>query len=238
MVRLLTERRLSAALGFPVSSDTDASIGLLYFGGGCAVVDPETVPLVLLGHKCADLLVETTQHTVAADEDVHLGSQVVEDARKLEGDVASAHNYQFLGHLLDLENLVGCHGMLRAFDRWLHGPTTHRYQNVFGRVLLAVNIHGVLVDQLAPALDVGHPRIVQHAVVHAIQPPQLILLLGHELGPIDVRLLGGVPPKAPALTEFLGERGGVYHEFLGHAATQHARAASAADSITAHKPEG
>jgi hypothetical protein len=68
---------------------------------------PDTARLQGLVHEGAALLVEAAQDAVAPDHDIDLAAEPVEDAGKLDGDIATAHDRDALGQRIwQMERLV------------------------------------------------------------------------------------------------------------------------------------
>lgn len=64
-------------------------------------------------HKRSHLLVKTVEDFVAAQEELHMGAQVLEDSSKLNANVARTDHCQPLGNLLKLKNVIRCDAVLR-----------------------------------------------------------------------------------------------------------------------------
>ena len=102
------------------------------------------------------LLVEAPEWLVLAEHDVHLGAQVVEDARKLQTDVAAADDDELFGHCLQLKDVVADDGVLGALEAQPHRAPAHSDQDIL-RLQAAVavrNLQNALASlQMPQAVD-------------------------------------------------------------------------------------
>ena len=111
------------------------------------------MPLVLqrVVHGGAAFLVEAAQHAVAAQHQVDLAAQPVEDAGELDGDVAAADDRDALGQLGQMERLVGGDGEFPAGNVGHDRAAAGGDQDLLGGDRLLADLDGVAVHQPAAA---------------------------------------------------------------------------------------
>ena len=175
----------------------------------------------------AHLVVKAAQDVVAAIDQRHLGAEPVEDAGKLDGDVAAALDQDALGQLLQMERLVRGDHMLAALDVLAErGPAAGGNQDMFRAHRLAGRdeLDGVRIDDHRTALGDLDLGAIEIGGVGLLEPVDLLVLVGDQRRPIELRL-GHRPAEARGILEFLGEARGIDQQLLRHAAADHAGAA-------------
>src|SRR5258706_2776633 len=155
-----------------------------------AKVDRQSLVRHLLGDALADFAVEAAQQPLAAIGKRALHAEAVEDGGEFERDVAAAHDQRALRQALEVERVVGGDRMPAPGDRRHHRRRAGGDQNVFRRVALAVQLHRVRIYYGgAPAQDLD-PCHREHALVHAVEPRDLLVLVPQQGRPVKARRAG------------------------------------------------
>ncbi len=101
----------------------------------------------------ADVVVETAQEQRTAVVQHDLAAKAVEDAGKLDRDVAAAGDEDFLRLAVKVEDLVRCDAALRARDRRLERTAPGGDEDLVGGEELVADLDGVAIAEGGAALD-------------------------------------------------------------------------------------
>mmetsp|Transcript_8965 Transcript_8965/g.26873 ORF Transcript_8965/g.26873 Transcript_8965/m.26873 type:complete len:202 (+) Transcript_8965:935-1540(+) len=122
--------------------------------------------------------------------------------------------------------------MLCAINGSLDGSTSHGDENVLGSdgaraTGCQLHLNGVWVLEAAKALNELHASILQQAIVHAVQPCNLLGLLLNQAFPVEAGLSFNFPSKTTSIGKLIPELRPIYEQFLRNTATNDTRAPSA-----------
>ena len=126
-------------------------------------------------HEGAALLVEAAQDAVAAQHDIDLGAQPVEDAGEFDGDVARANDGDVLGQLGKVEGVARRDRELAARDRRNHRMAAGGDQDLLGRNGFLADLDRVAVHKAAAAHMQLHARPLEQAQVERVQPVDFLV---------------------------------------------------------------
>jgi hypothetical protein len=174
----------------------------------------------------AELGVEVAQQAGAAIGQRRLDAEAVEDRGEFERDVAAADHHRALRQALERERLVGRDRVLRAGNRRHLRPGAGRHQDVFRHPAAAVDLDRVRVDEAratAQDLDAG---VGEQALVYAVQPRDLPVLVGDQRRPVEPRLADR-PAEIRRVMHVVAEVRRIGEELLRDAAHVDAGAAEA-----------
>src|SRR5216684_3118247 len=178
-----------------------------------------------LVHCRAALLVEAAQHAVAAQHQVDVAAEAVEDAGELDGDVAAAHDRDALGQRIgQMERLVGRDGEFLAGNLRHDGVAAGRDQDLLRGDRLLANLNRVAVHQPASTHVQLDARAFEQPQVDAVQAIDFFLHVVAQGRPRVARRRDG-PAIGRGVLEFVRELGAVDQELLRHATADHAGAA-------------
>ena len=180
-----------------------------------------------LKQPVAYLFVIAAQQGGGAIDDRHMAAELVKDAGKFIGDIASADDDDPLWALVEMKHLVRGDAMFRAFDVGHDRPGASRDQYIFRR-------HFAPAGQLH-AVRAGHDRAfgdhlnlvaVECIPVEPLQPVDFAQHIVAQRRPFKAAV-GDVPAKAARILQILGEMRAIDQQLLGHAAANDAGAADA-----------
>ena len=189
--------------------------------------DLDPAPLHLAAQVGPHVVVETTQDVFAAIDQRDLGAEPVEDAGKLDRDVAAALDEDAPGKLVEMEGFVGGNDVFEA------GNLGARMRRPSGRDQYMPRAHlgtareqtdGMSVFQNGATLDDLDFGTLQIGRVGALETRDLAVLVGDQRWPMEARL-GNGPAVAGGVLEIVRIARGVHQKLLGYAAADDAGAA-------------
>jgi len=201
----ILERRLQAAIGL--------------------LVDPLDIGVELYVHAAFDQLfvqmlayrtVKAAQEHVTTVQQRGFRPQTMENPRKFDSNIATAHHQHALGQFLEEECLIGtdCVFMARDFrDLW---PATGSDQDMLGSVTLTVDFHFVGAGDFGVTFDQGDATVDQQIAVNAVETIDLAVLVGDQGRPVKVGFTQA-PAKPRGLLEVLGKVCAVNQQLFRHA---------------------
>mmetsp|Transcript_13380 Transcript_13380/g.28253 ORF Transcript_13380/g.28253 Transcript_13380/m.28253 type:complete len:440 (+) Transcript_13380:380-1699(+) len=180
----------------------------------------------------AENRVEAAESLVTAHEEARRATKLLEDAGKLNRNVASTNNSHLLRLLLEEEEAVRVDAVLDARDGRHYGLAADGDVDVVGRVGRVAHLDRVRAIKAGEALDEGHARVLEVARVDTVET--LDVKVAHVLdgGPVE---RGAVVAVVEAVllggADHLVHHGRVEHDLLRHTPHVHA---SAAQSLALH----
>ncbi len=148
----------------------------------------------------AQILVEATQHLLAAMEQDGLGAEACEDRRELDGDIAAAHDDDAARQTVEVKDLVGGDDVLGALQIGIdHGMPAGRNQDHARRHTRAVvQAHAVRPIEHGARPHDGDAAQVEIAFVGALEAVDLAILVGDQRRPVEFRFGAEAPAIARA----------------------------------------
>lgn len=199
------------------------AVGRLFqLGLAGVLVDDDALLLVLLGNGVLDHGVKCAEELVLADEEVSLGSQGVEHAGHLNGNVAGAHDGDLLGQRLHVEETVTVDSKIFTLNADGGRATSDCDQDLLGLYFLRGAIVGddldsVGVDERGGAVNVFDLVILQVLLVDAIQTLDVGVALVLEGGEIKGGRLADREAVCLGLLDGFGNGCGVVCHLFGDA---------------------
>jgi len=191
-------------------------------GNGAAGVQGNALGDHGFGQAGAHVVVEAAQRQWGAVDQFDLGAETLEQAGKLDGDVATADDGDVAGQAWHVEDLVGDHGQSGAEELRCAGSAADGDDDALRGDALAPDLNRVRVDEAGAGLEGG--AVGHQALVDAVEAGNLGVLGGDQLGPVVGSGLC-VPAEAVAVDDGVAVFAGHDHELLGHAANIDAGAA-------------
>ncbi len=106
-----------------------------------------------LGQADAQILVEAAQRQRLAVDEMRLGAEPGEHAGEFHADIAAADDGDALGHLFQIERIVGDDAEFRARNVQPGGMAAGGDDDALGGDALAADIERVLVDESCPRVE-------------------------------------------------------------------------------------
>mmetsp|Transcript_63669 Transcript_63669/g.182891 ORF Transcript_63669/g.182891 Transcript_63669/m.182891 type:complete len:223 (-) Transcript_63669:96-764(-) len=185
----------------------------------------------------AHVLVEASQRLLCPEHEVHLASVAVEEASKLNGNVATPDDDDLVRPLRQRQRLVTSQDarQVRSRDLGHDRAATGGHANVLARDSLAVDLDGVGVDDASVALEDIHLGTVQHVPVDAVQPRDLAVLRLQKLRPVDrgSKAAWKLPTVAHGILHVLMQVAPVDEQLFRNAPSDHASAAQTSGTVFA-----
>ncbi len=182
-----------------------------------AWVNGEAVGLHGLHQRRLQILVETAQHRVAADDEMGFRAQRVQHARQLDRDVAGPDHGHAAGPIGQLEEAVRGDTVLGTRQIGHDRLAADRDDDAFGGVTRSLDLDRLRVDEPGTADDAHHPIALEVVGVDAVQPLDVGGATGHETGPVVAADID-VKAVVDGIVERVRQRGGMPHHLLRHAA--------------------
>ena len=120
-------------------------------------------------HRRPTFLVEAAQNAVAAQHQVDVDAEAVEDAGEFDGDVARPHDHDALGQLRQMERLVGGDRQFAARDRRDDRMAAGGDQDLLGGHGFVAHLDRMPVHQPATAHVQLHAGTVEQAQVDRVE---------------------------------------------------------------------
>ena len=176
----------------------------------------------------AQLLVEAAQDLGAAIEERGVDAEAVEDAGKLDRDVAAADDQDGFRQGLEMERLVGGDGVACARNIGHDRVPARGDQNGARGDFAVAGLHGqrMRVGQLGAGLHDGDAGTLETGAIEALEAGVFRVLVGDQRRPIEARRRDA-PAEARRILEVVAEAAGIDEELLRHATPDHASAAEA-----------
>jgi hypothetical protein len=184
-------------------------------------VNVKALTSVLFHNLVLDHGVESAQELVMTDEQVSLGTEVVEHASHLDSNVTSTDDSDLLGLLLEVEEAITADTELGTLDVDCAGATTDSDEdllcaNLLLLTVLADNLDDVLGDERGGSVEVFDLVVLQVLLVDSVQALDVGVTLVLEGGPVEGSgLLDGETVGLGLVDGFL-DGGGVPGDLLGH----------------------
>ncbi len=166
---------------------------------------------------CAHRAIEAAQEQVATVQQRGVGPQALEDARELDGNVATAHHQHPTWQAFEVEGFVGGDRQFLARDVRDLRPATGRDEDVLRGVALAFHLHFIGAGQACVALQQGDAAVDQQVAVDAVEALDLAVLVGNQGAPVEVPFFQG-PTVTCGLLQFIRDMRAVHQQFFRHAA--------------------
>src|SRR5260370_2605124 len=164
----------------------------------------------------AHIVVETTQNVFGPVDKYHLRAKAVENARKLDRNIAAALDEDARRQVLEVKSLVGGDDVLQAGNLGAEGRrSTGRDQNDVSSHPVAVGeqAHRVRVLDLRAAPHEGDFCALERRNIGRLEARDLAILVGDQLCPFERRLVPG-PAISGGILELLGQPRGRDKELL------------------------
>ena len=168
--------------------------------------------------------IEAPQRQRLAIDQIDLCTECREDAGELHRDIAAAKDRDALGHGGQVEGVVGNDALIGARNVQPRGVAAGGDDDALGRHALAADIQGMWIDEHRSSIEDGCAGVVQQAAIDAVQPGDLPVLGGKQLGPVVRALLDG-PAEAGGVIGKTAILAGLHQQLLRHAADIDAGAA-------------
>ncbi len=139
-----------------------------------------------------------------------------EDSGKLHRDIAGADDRHPLRHARQIERIVRDDAELRARDRQPHRMPAGADDDALGGHPLAADIERVRIDEGRARLEDLRAGVVEQPLVDAVEPADLPVLRGDQLGPV-VRTLLDLPAEAGGVVGPGAVFAGLHQQLLRHA---------------------
>ncbi len=170
--------------------------------------------LVLVGDQMGECL-----------DDRHVGSEGLPDGGELHADDATSEHDDALGHVVEVEGLVGRHDAPADLEsRQALGVRPGREDDVLARVALAVDLDRVRRHESPGALDEGHIPALDQALQALVQPTDDPVAILVHLRHVDA-VEGGPHAEGVTLLGAVGDLRGVQQCLRRDAAAMQAGAA-------------
>lgn len=187
------------------------------------LVDVDARGLVPLSHGLLNHGVELAQESLATDEHVRLASNGAHHTGQLHCNVSRTDNGNLGRQFLDLKEAIASDTVLGALDVRDAGPSTHRNQDVGGRVpcfgaILESHLDGLGLDETGAAVDQINALATPVAFVDSIQPLDGGVANFLEVAVVLVDVLGDVVAVVLGDVESLVDGGEVPGHLLGDTA--------------------
>eukprot|EP00050_Salpingoeca_kvevrii_P006715 m.291178 g.291178 ORF g.291178 m.291178 type:complete len:515 (-) comp12428_c0_seq1:41-1585(-) len=165
----------------------------------------------------ADCLVEAAKDLLSADHELDVAAKGIEDARHLDGNVASANDSAALGQLLELEKAVAGDAQLLARDAGPGRTAAGGNDNVLCPVRVASDLDGVGRSKLGKTLNLLNAALAEVGLVDAVQALDVGIALRLEGGKVKRAALS-VKAVLGVVANHVSVHGCVEHDLLWHAA--------------------
>ena len=149
--------------------------------------NPDAVRFHLDPQVLAHVVVKAAQDILAAINQRHLRAQAGENARKLDGNIAAALNYDAARQFRQMKRLVRSDGVLDARDGIAVARRTAGSDQDVSRAhaLTARQLHCVRVDKNGAALRHFDARFVERGAVSRFEAGNFAILVGDQRRPIE-----------------------------------------------------
>ena len=141
----------------------------------------------------------------------------MQDPGELDRNIATSDNQYALGLLLEGKHLVRGNRQISTLDLGPDRGRSRGKENVFGRILFAVQRHGMRIDQRGMTLQNFHASGIQQRLVDSVEPCNLLILVGNQGWPGE---LAGAhrPAIACGILKIFGIMRSIDQKFFGNTA--------------------
>ena len=110
-----------------------------------------------------------SQRPLTTDEEVYRGPQDVENARELDSNVPGTYHRNLFGHLLEIEEAIGCDPNVGARNIRNGRLPANSDEHVFARVGAVAHSDRLWPREPSVALDEGHLAVGEVVLVDAVE---------------------------------------------------------------------
>jgi len=161
-------------------------------------------------------MVPAAQDAVAAHHQRHVDAQLMENARKLVGDIAAARDHDALGQGFEVEGLVRGDCEVRPRDRGQCGGSPGGDQDLVRRDPLLADLQGMRIEERRARAFQLDMMIGQRVLVDFVDPVHVGEHIVAQCGPVE-RRRPHVPAEALRVRQVFSEMRSVDEQLLGHA---------------------
>ncbi len=175
--------------------------------------------------RVGDQRIEAAQRRVFAYEQMRFGTQRVNHACQLNGDIAGADDCGTLRQRLQFEEADRIDAVFRARYVGMARTAAGGDQNMVGGNTFAVHFHGMGVDETGEALDDVDVVFAQHVIVRGVNTIDVGAAVFHQRLPAEMVYCGIKAVIRTVEMDSLGDLRRVPHHFFRNTTHIHAGAA-------------